>query len=256
METNELNSMNMPFFGALHAIGQREFDDHNYFNTGTLFWSLTRLFGCYERVMFAVNLPREKRPFLDADIESFLIRFRIVLNDIAYVVWQLFPTNTRNLNGPRGGTHPKNREISFFTLAKHIRKTPLVNTSLAEVFEDALSWANRLKEDRDNVVHYKSQVVVFGDIPSSFALVNAAGTERKDPNCESNSRLLLEPVEDFINDQMLSLHIFLNSHLTDSITEICKEFGYKHAEENESFWNPTMTCIGLESFRKRNSINI
>lgn len=248
-----MESMKMPFFGALFSVGQTEFGDCKHFNMGTLFWSLTRLFGCYERIMTTASNDPKDRPFLDADIENFFIRFRIVLNDTAFVVWQFFPPATRGLKGPRGGTHPKNKEVSFFTLAKYILKEPTINKSLAKTFEDALSWASRLRDDRDNLVHYKSQVIVFNNTPTRFAFVNAAGTERRDQDSELNAKLHLEPVETFVNEQMLYLHDFLNTELTNSIIELCDEFGYKHSYDDEPFGNPTISCIGINGFLERNS---
>ena len=82
-QPNETNSIYVPFFELIHDIGFGEHADAHHFNTNTLFWSLTRLFGCYERVMTVLHLPRCDRPYLDADVESFLIRYRIVLIDPA-----------------------------------------------------------------------------------------------------------------------------------------------------------------------------
>ena len=188
-QPDDPHSLFVPLFEALDAVGFGEHENFHHFNTGTLFWSLTRLFGCYERVMSAVNLPREQRSFLDADIESYIIRFRIVLNDIAYVTWQLLPKKTRGLKEPRGGTHPKNREMSVYSLAKFLTEQSAAYPELAAVFSKATPWMTRLKNDRDNVVHYKSKVLVFEAESPSFALINAAGTQRTEPTPEGGLHL-------------------------------------------------------------------
>lgn len=88
--------------GVLGSLGSSHFGSFHHFDHGTLFWSLTRLFGDYYRVVSVLELPRQKRPFLDADLEGFIIRLRIIQNDIAYIVWQLMPSNQRGLKGPKG----------------------------------------------------------------------------------------------------------------------------------------------------------
>src|SRR5258708_23952929 len=137
-KADDTDSLLVTLFEALDAIGFGEHENIHHFNTGTLFWSLTRLFGCYERVMSSVELPREEWSFLDADVENYIVRFRIVLNDIAYVTWQLLPGNARGLKGPRGGTHPKNREMSIFPLAKYLQQQSVTYPELATAFSRAI----------------------------------------------------------------------------------------------------------------------
>lgn len=218
-----------PLFDVLLAIGSEEHGNAQHFDMGTLFWSVTRLFGCYERVMHAAQLPHNKRPFLDADIENFIIRFRIVLNDIAYITWQLLPKNTRGLKGPRGGTHPKNKEMSISTLASYLEKQNATYPELAAAFSKTSSWMTRLKNDRDNIVHYKSRVVIFGGDAPSFAFLNAARTERTLPTPEGGEMLALEPVTDFVNNQMHSLHFFMHTDLSSAIEKHAARLNIKES---------------------------
>ena len=243
----------VPLFEVLRAIGFGEHEDPHHFNTGTLFWSLTRLFGCYERVMGTLPLPFLERPFLEADIENFIIRFRIVLNDIAYVVWQLLPRNARGLKGPRGETHPRNREVSVLALAEFFEKNEASYPELAVAFLTARPWINRLRNDRDNVVHYKSKAHVFDADPPSFALINAAGTERSVPTPDGGSRLVLEPIPSFINDQLLSLHYFMHRDLAAAIRAHAARSNLKRTPVG---WNERMRCIGTMRFREANGIEV
>lgn len=201
--------------------------------------------------MAAVQLPRDERPFLDADIENYIVRFRIVLNDIAYVTWQLLPSNARGLKGPRGGTHPKNREMSVFTLAGYLQGQSAIYPELAAAFSKASSWMTRLRNDRDNVVHYKSMVVVFGTESPSFALLNAARTERMEVTPEGGHKLLLEPIADFVNSQMLALHKFMHTDLASAVRAHVSRLNLKSVPVGR---DSRITCIGIQRFRRINAI--
>jgi hypothetical protein len=240
-----------PLFEVLHAIGFGEHRNVNHFNTGTLFWSLTRLFGHYERVMAVLPLPYTQRPFLDSDLEAYIVRFRIVLNDIAYIVWQLLPQKLRGLKGPKGGTHPRNREVSIFDLVKSLSAHSNEYPELAAVFDTAVPWMARLKEDRDNVVHYKSQAVIFDTEPPSFALLNAAGTERTEPTSDGGRKLALIPIAEFVNGQLLSLYLLMHSELPGAIVAHAKRLGLRTLNAG---WNSRMTCIGSARFKEVNGI--
>lgn len=251
MTLDEAHSLRVPLFEVLDAVGFGHHKAVHYFNTGTLFWSLTRLFGCYERVMVMSDQPRERRVFLEEAIENFIIRFRIVSNDIAYVAWQLFPSDTRGLKGPRGGTHPENKEISFFGLSEFLAKNNAKFPELAGAFENAQSWKTRLKNDRDNVVHYKSRAVVFESDPTSFALLNAAGTERTEQTPDGGKKVVTEPVKEFVNSQMFHLHRFMHVELCEAVRNHAQRMGMKMKQIGS---NARIRCTGIERFRRMNAI--
>lgn len=248
---NDTNSLLVPLFGVLHAISFGEHENIRYFGTGTLFWSITRLFGSYERVMSVLLLPKERRPYLDADIENFIIRFRIVLNDIAYIIWQLLPPNTRGLKGPKGSVHPNNREISFFSLMEFLDKHMSTYPEFSQVFSETAKWTSRLKNDRDNVVHYKAMATVFESDPLSFSLLNAAGTERKVTTPDGKQKLHLEPIGEFINGQMLAIHEFMHSKLVSAVIPYADRVGLKSVQVGR---DGRITCIGISTFREHNGI--
>ena len=251
MSPDDPNSLDVPLFEVFYSLGFAHHNNFHHYDVGTLFWSLTRLFGCYHRIMSALPLPRELRPFLDADIESFIIRMRVVLNDIAFVVWQLFPSNTRGLKGPSGGTHPKNQEMSIVDLTTFLERTQADYPELANAFGKAKSWIDRLRNQRDNVVHYKSKALVFKSDPISFALINAAGTQRQVPTPEGGSTLVSEPVADFVNSQLLAIHNFMHVELVSAIRAHAERFDFEYVQVGG---NPQMACIGIDLFRKANGI--
>lgn len=244
----------VPFFESLDAVGFGEHNDPHHFDTGTLFWSLTRLFGCYERIMSVVHLPRDDRPFLEADLENFIIRFRIVANDIAYVIRQLLPTQARGLKGPKGQTHTKNREMSVFLLAKHLTENAAAYPELSAAFADAVPWLTRLKNDRDNVIHYKSKVVIFESEVPTFALLDAAGTWHPEPSPGGpRLRWVKQPVITFVNEQMLLLHRFMHESLAVAVKDQATRSGLKMVQVG---WDQRMSCPGVQRFRESNKTEL
>jgi hypothetical protein len=250
-QPDDPHSLYVPLFESLDAVGFGEHENLHHFNTGTLFWSLTRLFGCYERVMSVIDLTRDERPFLDADLEYFIIRFRIVLNDIAYVIWQLLPNNPRGLKGPSGGTHPRNREMSVVSLTDYLNRNASTYPELSSAFLNATPWMTRLRNDRDNVIHYKFKAVIFeGDSPL-FALIGAAGTERTEPTPNGGQRLVLQSVTEFVNGQMLALHLFMHDSLVSAIKAHATRFEIKSVQVG---WGARITCRGINRFRQKNTL--
>ncbi|WP_309374855.1 hypothetical protein [Rhodoferax sp.] len=245
------NDLAVPMFEILRSIGFGDHGNPHHFNIGTLFWSLTRLFGCYERIISTLEFPFSERPFLEADIENFIVRFRIVLNDIAYVLWQLLPQNARGLKGPKGGTHPKNKEVSIVAISDYLKANPTLYPELADALARAQPWISRLKNDRDNVVHYKSKALVFDTQPPSFALVNAAGTERSETTPDGGSRLVLEPIPGFVNGQLLALHNFMHTDLAPAIRAYAVRSNFKLMTVG---WNERIRCIGTRTFKTQNGV--
>ena len=250
-QPDDRNAVYMPLFSALWAIARGEHDDVRHFNTGTLFWSLTRLFGCYERVMSVLHLPRDARPFLDADVESFIIRFRIVMNDLAYAVRLLMPQHARGLSAPTGETHPKNREMSVFKLANFLQSNSHDYPEFSTTFARATPWMTRLKNDRDSVIHYKAMVEIFEGDPLTFALSNAAGTERRKPRVGGGTKRSLEPVGEFVNDQLLSLYSFMNEELLKAIEAHATRYKLKLGPGGSGFH---ITGPGIARFRATNDL--
>ena len=246
--------MSAPLLGALQAANFGVHKTHrNNEHFGTLFWSLERLFGYYHRIMYALPQPRTEHHFLAADIESYIIRFRIVLNDIAYLVWDILPHNARGLKGPRGGTHPKNREMSIFTLADFIYEESASYPELAQAFASASSWMNRLRNDRDNVIHYKAMVIVFDCKPPAFAFVNAAHTMPLEPTPDGGHKIVMLPVDEFINGQMLALHTFMHSDLSSAIIAHVARVGLIPQPNGRDF-QIQIRCLGIETFKHVNGI--
>ena len=251
MPLDDKQTISTPLFGILGSLGFSHYSNYHHFNTNTLFWSLTRLYSYYYRVITVLPLPREQRPFLESDIEGFIIRMRIVLNDIGYIIWQLVPPNQRYLKGPKGKTHPKNREMSIHTIAAFFQSEQS-ELEFDSAFKANLEWINRLRDQRDNVVHYKAKALVIETTPVSFSLVNAAYTEAYEDTPDGGKRLITTPVYDFVNDQILSLHKFMHTDLASAFKEYIDRSNLKYQEVGS---NPRMGCLGIELFKQVNGIH-
>ena len=173
---DNLDSIAVPLFDTLQAISYGEVGDIRLYDVGTLFWSLSRLFGCYERVITGLQYPRQQRHFLDLDLENFIIRQRVVLNDIAYIVRQLLPKDARSMGKPKGGKHPANREYSVTTLVKDLGKNSQSFPEISSAFANASEWINELKNGRDCIIHYKAKIVIFKGDPVGFAFSDPGNT--------------------------------------------------------------------------------
>jgi len=229
-----------------HGRGSRK-----QFELNTLFWSLTRLFGTYHRIMTEIAEPRHYRPLLEADIENFIIWMRIVLNDLAFLVWQVLQEHHRDVKNPKGGVHPKNKEMSIYDLLKSLDKVRSHYPEIAKAFDDARTWIELLRNQRDNVVHFKSRAIVIETEPVSFSLINAGHTEKYETRPDGSSVVVSQPVSDFINGQMLSLYNFMHSELANALR--------KHIDRHKLGYLEIggihrMACVGIELFRKVNSI--
>jgi hypothetical protein len=251
-EDQDIHSISTPLFGLLGSLGHTEFSGYHHFDMGTLFWSLTRLFGYYHRIISDLVLERDNRQFLDSNIEGFIIRMRIVLNDVAFIIRQLLPHCGTGLKVPKGKTHPRNREMSIMDIYDYLSKSQDKYPEFTTALDKNKRWIFHMREQRDNVVHYKSKVIIFEtEQEISFAMLNAAGTEKSVPTATGEIRIVTTPVFEFVNGQALSLHNFLHTDLYIALKEhILKNYkSFKKIGSDER-----MTCIGIALFKKINNI--
>ncbi|MBI4027856.1 MAG: hypothetical protein HY360_22920 [Verrucomicrobia bacterium] len=113
-------------------------------------------------------------------------------------------------------------------------------------------WMLLLKDQRDNIIHYKSKVILFETKPDiSFAILNTAGTEKTVKTIDGGSRLVTIPVFGYINSQMLYLHTFLQVDLVNAIDGHIKRQGMSVQHVGS---DPRMTCMGITLFKEKNNI--
>lgn len=248
------NNLKTPFFEILNNLGFSHFGNFHFFETNTLFWSLTRLFSHYQRIIYPIYKNQKIiRPFIESDIESFIIRQRIIINDIAYIIRQLLPKELRGLKDPKGPTHPHNKEMSIKNIIKYVEQNKTEFEELFKVFKKNENWISEMRNQREKIIHYKSKVVLFETKPDfSFAIIDAAGTETTEVIPGVGRRVIMTPIFEFINTQTKSLWSFLNIDLKNWLEFYIKEKNMTYKEVGK---DSRMSCLGIPLFKEINNIS-
>jgi len=248
----ESQSLSVPLFGLLGSLGHSAFNWYHHFDTSTLFWSLTRLFGFYHRIILSIRSNEDDHSFLESDIESYMIRMRIVLNDTAFIIRQILPNQERGLKSPKGNVHPKDKEMSMMHLFEYIEKKPCKFPEFTEVLEQNKNWIYSLKKQRENIIHYKFKVIVIkNNHDISFAMLDPGGTEETIKTENGGETVVMTPVFEYINSQTLSLHKFLHIDLVSATEQYITKMNMPYTKIGT---NPQMTCIGISLFKEINNI--
>ncbi len=258
--TDDLDSLPSPLFEEIHALGHWNFNSHAHFEVGSLFWSLTRLFGFYDRIVSVydskgVGPNHRNAVFLASDVESFIIRFRVILNDVAFVFRQLYPPKLQGLLQLEHGRRDRNKEMSFRELHKFLKRVPQLHPSLLAAIESNRSWLYTPVRQREDILHYKAMVLIFepDNDNRGFAIIKAAGDEPSVATPEGGRRLITMPVFKFVNEQTVNLVRFINTDLVHALNA--------YAHDNGLVQKPLgipgssrMTCAGIRLFRQINDI--
>ena len=248
------HSLRAPFAELLGRLGYGSFKNPNYFSDGSLSLSLVRCFGYYQRIMELEGNPdpRLGRPqlsmFLDADVESFIIRYRVALNDLAFILRRLYPESVRGLSGPKGGVHKQDREISIRDLDKFYQAKPEFHPEMKEAFDKNRPWLDSLRDQRDRLIHYKAKVFVFEEKDGSleFAILSPAGQDPTIEMPDGTTRIVTVPVFQFVHEQMASLWRFLNKDVVRAVEGYVARNGLTLAP---SFGSHGFSAYGIELFK-------
>lgn len=249
-----------PLAELLSSIGLGTYNNFRYFDTGSLFWSLTRLFGYYDRVI-AVHDPLGIGPntgntsFLDADIEAFIIRYRIVLNTLSFVIRQLYADQIKGLPQLRRTPYDKNKEVSFRDLHNFLKNNPTHHPALLNALEKNKDWLYVLLHQREDLLHYKGMVVIFEPRQNSrsFAILKPGGDHEFETNSQGQERIKKVEVFAFVNTQMRNLHHLIDVEIVQAIQN--------YVVDNNLAVNPVgipgtsrMQCPGIQLFRAVNGL--
>ncbi len=250
---NEEYTLSTPFVGRLHDLGFSVNNNPHYYDSSTLFWSLTRLFSYYERIIRPIYTAQSYfHPFIESDIENYIIRQRIILNDIAYIVRQLLPNTIRGLKGLNDGAKSKNIEMSIMDLYKYLEKNTTEFEGLHEIIKKNMVWILKLRKQRDRIIHYKAKVLLFETKPDiSFAILDPSGKVETITTPEGEQKLVLTPVVEFINSQTKSLWEFINIDLSKWLEDYIKRNNISYIEVGK---DSRMSCVGIPLFREINGI--
>lgn len=253
-ENKKIEGIDLPLNTLLMNISHSFYNKPCYFETGPLFWSLSRIFTSYYRINYPLlNNKHIDKNFIESDIESFIIRHRIILDDISYIIRQILPENHQKLKGPKGDTHPRNKNVSIYDLIKFVKKQPKDFSSLTTLINDNKDSLLNKRSQRDDIVHYKAKATIFGSFPNyEFAFINNAGTESTKTNYNGGKSIITEPVTDFINSDMKFLWNFMHSEVKKWIEVFLSSQG-KHIKKIFTE-NAKMQGLGIELFKNFNNL--
>lgn len=243
LEKIDKNYLDFPLFSVFNSVGLHGFSDFGYFDTHSLFWSVVRLFTCYYRVIYPIQENKKiVDQFMESDIESFIIRQRIILNDIAYIIWQLIP-DERGLKNPTGGVHPSNKEMRIKDLVKNIEKDKDKFFDLIDIFERNDFWISEITNKRDGIIHYKQKVILMGGDRDEKKFITIDSAMRSDD--DKNISVVFE----FVNNNMKFLWDFMNVDIKNWIEKYVEDnnIGYKKVDDYGA-----IRCPGTHLFRSIN----
>jgi hypothetical protein len=225
------------------------------FDLGSFFWSLSRLYGCYHRII-AVHDPEKLGPntgdytFLDADIENFIIRVRVVLNNLAFCLRKLYPKKVPGLTS--WADSGKGRmKASFRAYLSFITEYPDYHPAMTKVLEANRQWLQTMLEHREDVLHYTGMAFVFEPSKDtrSFAILRTGVSPEHLP-----SKMQLFQVFEFINEHMCLMQRFIDVDLVCAVTAYADEYKLKRISRRVVGTHGRMQSPGIELYRLVNHI--
>lgn len=228
------DSLEMPLLSFLLDISLQHFKQPYYFDSGTFFWSLSRLFGCYQRVVSTCQTYKGNfdDPFLAQDIEDFIIRHNVLLNDVAFILRKFYTDKElQGLRGLSGAVAPQNREQSFndFVDFFTIKNTSLHPELSALLLAKTNIFRSVMRRRRLDIIHYKAKAVVFAfESGPEFALIDPGATYPIQKTEGGGERIVTEGVFEFVNETMKSTLSFINEDLVGVYTHYVTARGWEH----------------------------
>ncbi|MBW7975074.1 hypothetical protein [Bradyrhizobium sp. BR 10289] len=139
---------------------------HSVESYSGIFWALTRLVGCYERLSvlyegYAATKADELCYDAELEIEHLLVRLRVLIDELAYVIRVCMPPAIRGLSQPKGPGPLQYRQFSIRELLKFVRKHPDVSTALTKLLENNRQDIERFVSRRDDIVHFRAKAIIF-----------------------------------------------------------------------------------------------
>jgi hypothetical protein len=135
-----------------------------YRSSSGIFWALTRVFGCYDGVVTACEEYLASRAdeltFVAAlEIEHFLMRLRVLLDEVAYVIRIRLLRTVRGLGQPKGSGPSK--QFSINELLKFVKKNATFCPHLTQLLESNRADIYKYIELRDDIAHFRAQALIF-----------------------------------------------------------------------------------------------
>jgi hypothetical protein len=180
-------------------------------NSG-IFWGLTRVFGCYDRLSavcddYAINHEDHLTFAAELEIEHLLMRLRVLLDEVAYAIRILLPSNVRGLGGVKGPGPTKH--FSMTELLKFTKKYPKHFPLLTHLLENNQSNIHRFIELRDDIAHFRAKAIIFPGDSLNVGFIGA-----RNSNDEQN-RVQHTELSEYFNDATIWMWNFLQIDVVD-----------------------------------------
>lgn len=252
-----INAINNEFIWLFFDVGLYKEWIRDYYDIDNLFWSLTRLFNLYWRIINEyLNYERNKvfnRSNLECDIENFIIRYKIVLDNIFYIITRVYSEyKVRWIPD-----YSKQGHISDFSkLYKKLENNDdvlKIHPEFVYFLKDSKEFIFDKKYFRDSITHQKWKITIYESEKLTYSFDTLKWnhfwvTKTEDWWIKHNSIDILFD----INWDMYALYDILNKDLY----KIFKDFFIKEWKYKELWKNPQLICPWVEIFKKINNITI
>ncbi len=149
-----------------------------YRSSSGVFWALTRVFGCYDRVAaaceeYSASRADELTFFAALEIEHFLMRLRVLLDEVAYVIRIRLPQTVRGLGQPKGPGPMQYKQFRINELLKFVQDYPESSPYLTRLLEGNRDNIHKYIELRDDIAHFRAQALIFRGETMSVGFIGA-----------------------------------------------------------------------------------
>lgn len=239
-------SLKMPLFSLFRSLEGR------VGISGNIGRSLQKLFICYSEIMkksagdnkFSIHDSLK----MENDIESYIIRERILFNDIAWSIRMILPKEIRGL---RSLDLQKDDEMRFDNIINFVKNNPESFKGLTKLINKNKEWIENNIKQRDDIIHFKKNVLVFKDSELSFSFLPIKINDNNFyKDSDGYKRIKSTVVFKFINDKMVRLLSFLNDDVFNFILSYANE---NKIEVKECLLNKVcINYVGVSTYLKVN----
>jgi hypothetical protein len=166
-------------------------------HSGT-FWALTRLVGCYERLSilyesYALSKADDVCIEAELEIEHFLIRLRVLIDELAYAIRAHMPLEVRGLGKPQGPGPVQYQQFSISKLLTFVRKNPKYSEALTTLIESNRTQIDDFVSRRNDIVHFRAKAIVFSTETMRVGFLNSRLSPRAGSVQHTDLREFIEP---------------------------------------------------------------
>lgn len=181
-----------------------------------IFWALVRIFRSYDIICNSYDAHKDNADKFDldveADVEHFLIRLRVVMDEISFVIRMSMPKVVRYLSQPGGEGNPDYYQFSINQFLRFTSKHKDIFPILTKLFDKNRESIGKYIGLRDYIAHFRARAIVFSGPALSVGLIGA----RDDPRNFTRPRVDLQ---DYVDEIMLWLWAFIEFDVVEYFRE-------------------------------------